>query len=425
MQFKNESFVVDLEEESGCRLSLRVKALPNAVQKAHKQAIKRINKEISIPGFRKGKAPDETVLKNYGNYVEKEWKELLVDEALRTAILLTKKYPLNKNSVEKPSINSCSLEEGAEIQLNYECYPEIPSIDFSKIQKPSLETTPVSEEEVHARLLEIQERHAEWEDYPAEKKIEPDDYVELTIESLDKEPPTTYVNKGRFGMKDKDMPKWLQKILLGQEVGSVEGFSEVNETASVETQAQFVPTKVRITIHSIKKILPPELNDAFAEKAGSPSLEALMQKIRDELQKIAENTLKTEQQQFLQKALLDSYPLVLPASLLTKEKQARLKEKLKEEAPGTAPPQELLDKVHEESSTALRLHFLYQQLVEQGGLSVSTEEVNQELIRLIYQHRLHEKSFQPEDIKRLTGIVSNELLNQKTKDYLLAQVLAA
>ena len=420
MQYKNDSFLIDLEEEEGCRLVLDIKMSKEATKKVYKQATKNINKEISIPGFRKGKAPDTTVVKNFGTHIEKEWKELLINDAINGAFALTKRYPLNKNSFEKPQIKKCSLEEGAEILIAYEGYPQVPEIVFSELNLPEIQTKAISEEQVQEILKEIQVKHADFEDLDAEHKIEGSAHVELTIESLEEEPPRTLVSKRRFAMDDKYMPAWLHALLIGQSLGSYEGITQVDENATDEAKAGFVPLKIKVTIHSIKKIVLPEVNDALAIKEGGASLDELLQNIRTNLENQAKREHRSEQHQELQKVLLNHYTFQIPKSLLQKEKAVRLKEALKKHSEETPEVQERIAK---EAEIALRLYFLHQQLVDQGSITVSTDEVNQEMFRYIYQNQLHTQKIDAEDIKKLSSRISSALLEHKTKEYLLSQVL--
>ncbi|EPP28459.1 bacterial trigger factor family protein, partial [Chlamydia psittaci 08-2626_L3] len=63
--FSNEQFSVNLEEQPGCVVSAEVKTTPQLLDKLHKQAIKKIKKDVVLPGFRKGKALDGIIVSRY------------------------------------------------------------------------------------------------------------------------------------------------------------------------------------------------------------------------------------------------------------------------------------------------------------------------------------------------------------------------
>ena len=61
--FENNNFKISVQEEPGCLVKLNVFVSPEQTNKNYKLAVKKINKEVSVPGFRKGKAPDSTVIR--------------------------------------------------------------------------------------------------------------------------------------------------------------------------------------------------------------------------------------------------------------------------------------------------------------------------------------------------------------------------
>ena len=430
MKFQNAFYQVEGQEEEGCRLSLRIQVSPEETKKAYKQAIKRVNKEISVPGFRKGKAPDETVVKNYGTHVEREWKDILLNDAFQAALDLTKIYPLTKNSVQKPKIEKCSLEEGAVVSLAYEHYPNVPTIDFSALKLPSLEKAPVSQERVDEILHSIQQSNADWEDITG-RAIQEGDYVDLTIDAIDEEPVKNIVKNRRFEMSDKQVAPWLKRLLLGLESGAtVEGTSEVDEKADASIKEKFKPTKVRITVHGIKKILLPELDDELAKKAGASSKEDLIAKIHENLNQEAEDELRQNRFRELEKALLREYHFDLPQSLMQEEREERTRRKIQELKKNQLSDEQIREhekqveqEVLKEANEALRLYFLNKQLIEQGKITVSNKELNEEIVRQVTQNPMYYgRDMEKELTKEMVSRMASSLLQRKAKEYALAQV---
>ena len=50
---------VDIEELGACKRRLQVEEAPEVVTKAWEQAFDRVQREARLPGFRKGKVPNE------------------------------------------------------------------------------------------------------------------------------------------------------------------------------------------------------------------------------------------------------------------------------------------------------------------------------------------------------------------------------
>ena len=55
-----------------------------------------VGKEVTLPGFRKGKAPEALVEKNYPKQIDSEWQKCIADLAFRDSVKLTK-IPLLNN----------------------------------------------------------------------------------------------------------------------------------------------------------------------------------------------------------------------------------------------------------------------------------------------------------------------------------------
>ncbi len=429
-KFENEAFAAEAVEESGCRLNVKVTIKPKAAQKAYQKAVKEVNKQISVPGFRKGRAPDRTVISHYGASVEREWKEILVNDAYRAALDLTEIFPMNRESIEKPRIEQCSQEDGAVVQIAYEHYPLLPTIDFSKIDLPHIPAEKVTDEKIDEVVEEIRKSHADWEDLP-DRSLKEGDFADVTIHSLEEDPPRPLVEERRFEVVDKHIAPWLRKLLVGLKPGeTIEGTSEVDDAAEERVKKSFIPTKVRITLHRIKKIVKPPIDDALAQKAGTSSLDELSQRIRENFEKEAEEERRRKQIEALERALLQAYPFELPQSLVESEREERIARKIQALKNAHVPDEEIKSQqraieseVAHDLDSALRLYFLDKQIVKQGNIALSNAELNDEITRLISQNPyLYGKDQSEEQTRAFISRVASSMLQRKAKDYALSQI---
>ncbi len=429
--FENDSFVVEANEEAGCRLSLKIQVLPAPTKNAYKKAVKVVNKQISIPGFRKGRAPDSTVISKYGSHVEQEWKDIVVNDAYRAAVELTNIYPMSKESIQRPKIESCSQDEGAVVTLAYEHYPNTPEINFSDINLPEIAKEPVSEERLNEILEEVRKSHADWEDIEG-REVQKNDYVDVSIDSIDVDPPQSIVKDRRLEVGDTQIAPWLRDMLIGMKVADIkEGLSEVDEKADAETKKNFKPTQVRVTLNAIKKIILPELTDELAKTMGADSVEDMQAKIRGNLEKEADEAVRSKRIDALENALLDAYPFALPASIVESERIERIRlhiESLKKDGVSDeqikAKEQEIEARVSKEVDNSLRLYFLNQQIMKQGKISVSNQELNNELVKQISQNPyMYGKDMDEAASKQMLDRLTSSLMERKAKDYALEQVV--
>ena len=119
--------------------------------------IETYRKKINLPGFRPGKLPKDVVKKRFGASIRSEAIEELVDTSIRQALTDKKILP-----VAPGSVSSLDAPESGPIKLKYlfEVDPVIELKDYKGLGI-SIEKTSVSDADVAARILEIQNQTAE------------------------------------------------------------------------------------------------------------------------------------------------------------------------------------------------------------------------------------------------------------------------
>jgi trigger factor len=428
--FENVDCSVEATEEAGCRLNLKIFMKPKATEKCYQKAVKQVNKQVSIPGFRKGHAPDRTIVARYSSSIEQEWKELLVNEAYRSGMKLTEIYPMSRESVEKPKIESCSQESGAVIRIIYEHYPDVPTIDFSILHLSPLASREITVDAIAEVLEEVRKNHADWEDVH-ERAVQKGDFVDVTIDSLTEDPPQSIVKDRRFEVDEKHIAPWLMDLVIGLKTGeSVEGMTAADPAAEEKFRKNFKSSRVQVTLNGIKKILLSPLDDAFAKKMGADSLEDLQQKVRHNLEEEARQELKQKQIGALDQALLETYHFDLPASLVEEEREERIARKIQALKKENLPDEEIKGMEHSiekevagQIDTALRLYFLTKKLISQCKITLSNAELNQEIERQMRQNPYMFAQDNQEQLRAYVSRLSSAMLERKAKEYVLFEVL--
>lgn len=431
-KFENSDYAVELTENTGCKVSVKVRVQPAPTKKAHKQAVKLVNKRISIPGFRKGKAPDETVLSRYGSYVDQEWKEILVNEAYKAALDLSNIYPVGRDSVEKPKILGGSLEEGFEIEIGYERYPEVPSVDPAALTIPGATPEAVSEEAVGEFIENLRGAYANWE--PIEDRgVQEGDYAMISLDLIDQAPPEPLVSDHRVHVSDQAIAPWLYNLLIALESNqTVEGMTEAPADQEPEDEP-FVPKKVRLFLKAIYKKVLPEVDEEFAKQIGADSLDDLRAKCRRKLENESEEKAFQEKKEQVKEALLEVYLFDIPASVLQASKDHQVNKRLNELAKEKLSDEErkekekeIEDTAHKESERYLRLFFLNKQIAKQAKLVVSEKELGQAFSAEMQRNPYYNlKNLNEQQVRNLVSNLKDELMERKITDYLLAHAKIA
>jgi len=138
-------------------VELEFKVSAEEFEKALTAAFRKANKEITVPGFRKGKAPRNVVEKMFGQeiFFNDAIDEILpqaYEDAVKEAGLVVVARP-------ELDIPTCTREEGFTVKATLTTYPEVKLGQYKglKVEKTVI---PVSDELIEAELMNLQDRNA-------------------------------------------------------------------------------------------------------------------------------------------------------------------------------------------------------------------------------------------------------------------------
>lgn len=421
-EFKNQSYSGSVERLPNCIARFKVKINNDEVKNLKSRASKAINKEVSVPGFRKGKAPDDLILKQYGKHVDQEFREVAIRAAAKEAMDGTKLYPI-KQDIGLEVERFHPEEDGVEVTFRYEIFPEVPDVKLDGIKLEPVELKKFDEKELEQTLRQIQLYHGHFHEVK-DRPVQEDDFVIVDIDVID-EPPFKAYENSRFQMTERGMPAWARKMVIGHKIGeSVEGMSEKEKDS---TEEGFVPRKCRITIKDIQTAHLPEVDDELAKKAGVQTVDELKKNIRDQQEKQhgqeRQNALRNQVREFLKA----NYVFDIPATDL-KGLEGDCKRMIEQDKDQFKSPEELKaykEKLFENGKGLLRLAYLIPHVGAQLGLNVPTEqEINNRMIQVITQYYLETGEKVPEEgFEKIRGNIQRELIHERVLDALIEKNL--
>ena len=157
-----------IEKLPASRRKLRVQGSSADVKKAFKAAIQQVNKSVTIPGFRKGKAPDKLIETQFSQAVDKAWRDETANILILSALKENNIVPLF-NRMGKPRLEKISIEDGAVVDVEFEVEPESPTLDLSDFSFEPIETPePESAEEALETLRTYHGKGEEVTDRPSQ-----------------------------------------------------------------------------------------------------------------------------------------------------------------------------------------------------------------------------------------------------------------
>jgi trigger factor len=378
---QSEHFDLEVHRKDHCTVEFFVKVKSAFSKQAHHKAIKALAKEVVIPGFRKGKAPEHLISSKYPAQLTEKWHKELADATFKEAEQLVKIPVLPETRVGFEA-EKVALDEESMLKFSFETEPVVPPVDLSKLSLPELKEETVGDKEVEDRINDMREYFGSWHSI-ADRPVQADDYVTVTVTIIEKEPEEEALSNVRFKVNPERMAKWMRELVIGMNVGdSKEGVSTPDEDAPEEVKADSPAKKVRLTVTGLQSLELAPLDDDLAKKMGAQTVEEFKTRMKEMLEKQAHEKYLTEQREKISESLVETHSFDLPQSLIRKETEYRIRQLLEDtsfqEKLRQMTPEEQKAEVanlQEYSAKAIRLFYLCRAVVDENKLEVSHQDL--------------------------------------------------
>ncbi|MBP9841188.1 MAG: trigger factor [Simkaniaceae bacterium] len=380
-QHQTEHLDLEIEHKEHCITHFLVKVKPDFVKTAHRAAIKSLSKDVSVPGFRKGKAPESLIIKKYPSQLTEKWHKELADAAFKEAEQLVKIPVLAETRVGFEA-EKVSLEEGAILKFSFETEPVIPEIDLAKLSLPEIEEEKVEDKQVDERIEDMREYFGTWASVK-DRPVQADDYATVTVDIIDVEPPVEAISNVRFKVAPERMAKWMRDTVIGMHVDeSKEAISTPDEDATEEVKAESPPKKVKLTLTNLQTLEKAPLDETLTKKMGADTVEEFRKRLTEMLVKQAQEKYQSNLREKISESLITTHPFDLPQSLIRKETEFRIRQLLEDpsfqESLRNMTPEEQKQEVanlQTYSARAIRLFYLCRAVIDKNNLEVAENDL--------------------------------------------------
>ena len=295
-------------------VELEFKVSAEEFEKALSSAFRKANKEITVPGFRKGKAPRNVVEKMFGQeiFFNDAIDEILpqaYEDAVKEAGLVVVARP-------ELDIPTCSKEEGFTVKAVLTTYPEVKLGQYKglKVEKT---TIPVSDELIEAELMNLQDRNARLVSV-SDRAAQLDDTANIAFEGFADgvafeggkgEGFDLLLGSGQF------IPGFEEQI-----VGHVVGDEfDVEVTFPTEYHAEELagkPAVFKTKLNEIKVKELPEIDDEFAKDVSEfDTLEELKANIKEVKGEEADRAAEMDMENKLVSQVVESMEANIPEAM--------------------------------------------------------------------------------------------------------------
>ena len=384
------SVQVEKLEHNMAKLTIEVSA--EDVEKALNSAYNKQKKNISIPGFRKGKVPRAMIEKMYG-------EEVFYEDAANE--LMQNSYPaaIDESGVDivsRPTVNVVQIKKGEPFIYTAEVAtkPEVTLGKYEGVTVTKIDTS-VSDEEV-AEALEKERNNNSRSVSVTDRPVAEGDTAVIDFEG--------FVDGVAFeGGKGENHPLEIgshsfidtfEDQLVGKNLGEE---VEVNVTFPEQYQAADLagkPALFKVKINEIKAKELPELDDEFAQDVSEfDTLAEYKEDLKKRLQEQKEvEAKKTKEDEAIQK-IIDKSKMDIPEAMLATQCESMVNEFAQRIAQSGLSLEQylqfsgmtmdaLMDQVKPEAMKRIQSSLVLEAIAKEQNIEVSDEDVDAEIEKM-------------------------------------------
>jgi trigger factor len=418
---------VSTENLENCRIALNIEAEGGELEKSLDEAYHHLVNEVSVPGFRKGKAPRAILEQHIGKrHLLEEALEHLIPQLYEQAVESQKLEPIARPQIEVTQTEPLFFK--AIVSLR----PEIKLGDYHSLKLEPAPAIEITDEEVTAAVREFRERHGAW--VPVDRPAELGDLVTMSIQAnVDGKPWLNHKDILYEMNKDSRSPApGFASSLQGTEKNRGKTFNLAIPDDYPIKEMRGKEGAFEVTVTEIKEKQLPELNDELAKGAGYDNLEDMKRKVTDDLKAKAEARSRLELSQKALDALMDvsevNYPPILEeeeiSGLVRNEAQRlgfrEIADYLKR---ANRTEEEIRQELRPIAKKRLAQSLVLGKLAEEEKIEISSSEVDNKVEEIVSDAEDKEKAGQFFSLPQIKQSIEESLRTQKTMDRLLQIVV--
>ena len=374
-----------VDKLSDTRVKLTVNVPFDELGKEIDQAYAAIAQQVTIPGFRRGKAPRQLIDARFGRG---PILEQVVNDMLPTryeqAVVENELNPIGQPEIEVTKIEDNDLVEfTAEVDVR----PEIEVPDFSGISV-TVPAISVDDAAVDEELDNLRARFGELQD--TKRKLKTDDYavIDLTAEVNGEKIEDASAEGLSYQVGSDDLVKGLDTALRGMKTGEDNEFT----ATLLHGEHKGKEATVKVHIQQTKERKLPELDDDFAQLASEfDTVEELRESTRGQLEESKKAQQAADIRDEVLKAALATTEFALPESVVEEQVHNRLHQLLGQlahdenalaqllEAQGTTR-EEFDQQSREQAEESVRTQLFLDAVAEKEEPEVSQQELTDHIL---------------------------------------------
>lgn len=405
------------EKQEHSVVALTIEITKAEFEAAKDKAFKKAGKNITVPGFRKGKAPRKMIEKLYGEGVFfEEAFNIIYPDAMEMAVEKAGVKPVGRADVD---LGDPAEEGGLTIIAKVPVKPEVELSEYKGISAEK-ETVKVPAAEVKAELNRLAQRNARTE--TVERKAKKNDTVDIDFEgSVDGVPfeggkaehHALTLGSGTFipGFEDQ-----LMGCKAGDEKDVVVTFPEDYHAKELAGKEAVFKCKV----HKVEETILPAIDDEFAKDVSDTceTLDDLKKEISDRLKKQKQEAADHDFEEKVLDGLIEKLQADIPQAMIESQIDSivqdfgyriqmqgmTLDQYLK--MTGTEPGA-FRAMFREQAERQVKTRLALEKVAELENIAVSDTELDEEYAKMAEQYKM--------DVEKVKSFVAADALREDLK----------
>ena len=417
------SVQVEKLEKNMAKLTVEVSA--EDFKAAIKKAFNKNKNRFSIPGFRKGKAPQAMIEKMYGEGV---FYEDAADEAINASyaeamkesgldIVSRPEVTIEKIGKDEPFVYSALVAVKPEVTLGQYKGVEVEKADAS-----------VSAEDVEAELKKVQEQNARLLTVE-DRGVEDGDQTVIDFEGF-------VDGKGFEGGKAEDYPLTIgshsfidtfEEQLIGKKIGEE---CEVNVTFPTEYHAADLagkPATFKVTVKEIKVKELPELNDEFASEVSEfDTLDEYKKDVEKKLVEKKEIEANSKNEDAVVAKVVENATMEIPDKMIDAQAENMVQDMARRmQSQGLSldmylkytgmTVEQMKEQARPDAEKRIRTRLVLEAVAQAENIQISDEKVDEEVAKMAEAYKM--------EVDKLKSYMSESNIKQMKEDLAVQQAV--
>ncbi|NUS13907.1 MAG: trigger factor [Streptomyces sp.] len=350
-------------------------------------AYKKINNQVTVPGFRKGKIPARVIDQRFG-------RGAVLEEAINDALPKFYTQAVTEGDLSvlgQPDVDITEFNDGDELKFTAEVdvRPTIEIPDYSGIEV-TVDAVEVGDEDIEKSLEQLRDRFASTS--TVERAAAEGDVVVVDLEaSVDGEVLGDGIAKGvSYTIGSGQLLDGIDEAVTGLSAGGSATFTSELKGGSAAGRT----AEVKVEVSEVQERELPELDDDFAQLASEfDTLEELRADSRKRLESMKQYDQATAAQEKVLDALIELTEVAIPEKLLKDEIETRTHNLEHHQFPQMGltwdsfleregkTREEYDAQLEAQAVKGIKTQFILDELVGKEKLSVNQEELTEHLVR--------------------------------------------